>query len=153
MNGRVHQVAVSDGGVPKLAVAGGYVGPTGLLGDRHNEPSHGGPNKALCLFALEVIEAVAAEGHSLFPGAVGENVTLAGVDWSLVKPGSRWRIGDEVEIEITSYTIPCKTNARWFLGGDFSRINQQLHPSSSRVYARIVTEGVIRPGDQFLPAI
>ena len=86
------------------------------------------------------------------PGAAGENVTVTGVDWNAVVPGTRWLIGDEVEIEITHFTAPCKKNSRWFADGDFSRMNQQLHPGRSRVYARVLTEGVIQPNDQFAPA-
>ena len=60
---------------------GGYVGPSGLLDDRHTESFHGGPDQALCLYSLEVIEGLAAEGHSIVPGSAGENVTVRGLDW------------------------------------------------------------------------
>jgi MOSC domain-containing protein YiiM len=152
VSGVVHQVSVSAGGVPKSSIESGYVGPLGLLDDGHNDSFHGGPDKALCLYSLEVIEAIASEGHSLVPGAAGENVTVRGIDWSQVSPGTRWSIGDEVEIEVTHFTTPCSKNSRWFADGDFSRMNQQIHPGNSRVYARVLTEGVIRPGDQFAPA-
>lgn len=151
VTGVVHQVSVSAGGVPKHSISSGYVGSLGLLEDSHNDSFHGGPDKALCLFSLEVIEAIAREGHSLAPGAAGENVTIRGIDWSLVTPGTRWSIGDEVEIEVTQFTTPCNKNSRWFADGDISRMNQQIHPGKSRVYARVLTEGVIRPGDQFAP--
>ena len=152
MTGAVHQVSVSNGGVPKLGIESGYVGRLGLLDDKHTDPFHGGPDKALCLYSLEVITGLAHEGHSIAPGAAGENVTVSGVDWAKVNPGTRWLIGDEVEIEITDYTTPCKKNSRWFTDGDFSRMGQQLHPGQSRVYARVLSEGVIKRGDQFAPA-
>lgn len=66
-------------------------------------------------------------------------------------PGTTWSIGDEVEIEVTHFTTPCNKNSRWFADGDISRMNQQIHPGKSRVYARVLTEGAIRPGDQFAP--
>jgi MOSC domain-containing protein YiiM len=152
VSGIVHQVSVSAGGVPKLAISSGYVASLGLLDDGHTESFHGGADKALCLFSLEVIEELGREGHSLAPGAAGENVTVSGVDWAEVAPGTKWLIGDEVEIEVTHFTAPCSKNSRWFADGDFSRINQQLNPGRSRVYARILTEGVIRPGDHFTSA-
>ena len=49
----------------------------------------GGPLAALCLYSLEVIQALQAEGHSIFPGSVGENITLSHLDWSRVTPGVR----------------------------------------------------------------
>ena len=149
MSASIVQVNVSRGGVPKLPIAAGDVGPLGIAGDGHNEPPHihGGPERALCLFAMERIEALAAEGHPIFAGAVGENVTTRGLDWDAVVPGSRFRLGDEVTIEITRYTTPCRTNARWFSGGDFNRMHQNLYPGWSRVYARVLTPGRIRAGD------
>jgi MOSC domain-containing protein YiiM len=151
VSGAVHQISVSRGGVPKVAIATGFVDRSGLIDDGHIEAFHGGPDKALCLYSLEVIEGLAAEGHSIAPGSAGENVTVRGVDWTGVVPGSRWLIGKEVEIEVTHFTAPCKKNSRWFSDGDFSRISQQLYPGRSRVYARILMEGVISRGDQFAP--
>ncbi len=101
----------------------------------------------MCLFSLEVIEALRAEGHTVAPGASGENLTLAGVDWSLLGPGVRVRVGDTVELEVTSYTTPCERNARWFRDGRYDRISQDQFPGSSRVYARVLREGIVRSGD------
>jgi MOSC domain-containing protein YiiM len=134
--------------VPKLPVPEARVTVDGIAGDRQrNREVHGGVNRAVCLFSLEVIEALQAEGHAIEPGSSGENLTIAGLDWAGLKPGDRLRIGDAVLLEIMSYTSPCKYNARWFAGGDFSRISQKIHPGWSRVYARVLGEGVVRPGD------
>ena len=144
----LHQISVSAGGVPKLPVPEGRIAIEGVAGDRQrNREAHGGVDRAVCLFSLEVIEALQAEGHSVQPGSSGENLTLAGLDWARLKPGDRLCIGDAVRLEIMNYTAPCKYNARWFTDGDFSRISQKLHPGWSRVYARVLAEGVVRPGD------
>ncbi|HWH08656.1 MAG TPA: MOSC domain-containing protein, partial [Candidatus Thermoplasmatota archaeon] len=79
---RIFQLNVSPGGVPKRAVPEAVLGPLGLEGDKVRHPRiHGGPERALCLYALERILALQAEGGTLFPGALGENVTLVGLDW------------------------------------------------------------------------
>jgi MOSC domain-containing protein YiiM len=144
----LHQISVSDGGVPKLAVPEGHVTVQGIVGDRQrNRDVHGGPDQAVCLFSLEVIEALQAEGHTIKPGASGENLTIAGLDWSQLKPGDRLSIGEHVRLEIKSYTSPCKYNAQWFVEGDFSRMSQKLHPGWSRLYGSVLTEGIVRPGD------
>ena len=147
--GTIVQVNISKGGVPKLPVMEAEVGENGILGDGHNQSLaiHGGPERALCLYSLERIEALAEEGHPIFAGATGENVTLRGLDWDAVVPGVQLRLGPHVLLEVTRYTTPCLTNARWFVEGNFKRMHQSLHPGWSRVYARVVTGGLIRPGD------
>lgn len=147
--GTIVQVNISKGGVPKLPVTEAEVGENGILGDGHNQSLaiHGGPERALCLYSLERIEALAEEGHPIFAGATGENVTLRGLDWDAVVPGARLRLGPHVLLEVTRYTTPCRTNARWFVEGNFKRMHQSLHPGWSRVYTRVVTGGLIRPGD------
>lgn len=64
-----------------------------------------------------------------------------------MEPGTRWLIGDEVEVEVTHYTPPCNNQANWFINRDFSRINQAQHPGWSRVYTRVLNGGRIRTGD------
>lgn len=121
----------------------------GLVGDAQNDTKHhGGPDRALCLYSLEVIERLRSEGHPIEPGYAGENVTISGLDWAEVQPGARLRIGHDVEIEVTSYTAPCSNNARWFIDGDFTRMLQSRHPGESRVYARVLQEGEVRAGDK-----
>jgi len=145
----VHQISMSDGGVPKRPVFEAHVTARGVAGDRQrNLKVHGGPDRAVCLYSLDVIERLQDEGHSIEPGFSGENLTLAGLDWELVQPGVRLTVGPEVELEVTSYTVPCSHNARWFHDGDYQRISQKTHPGWSRVYAKVLKEGVVRPGDQ-----
>ncbi len=147
---RVHQISISPGGVPKLAVGEAVVTTNGVVGDDHTDKKHhGGPDRAVCLYSLEVIEKMRAEGHDMAPGHAGDNITIAGVDWATVVPGKRYLVGNEVEIEITSYTAPCATNAGWFVGGAFTRMLESRYPGESRVYARVVREGTVRTGDAF----
>jgi len=145
---RVHQISVSDGGVPKSPVPEARITVNGVSGDRQrNLEAHGGVDRAVCLFSLDVIEALQAEGHSIKPGASGENLTIAGLEWAELKPGDQLRIGDAVRLEIVKYTEPCRFNAQWFRDGNFNRINQKKHPGWSRLYARVLAEGIVKPGD------
>jgi MOSC domain-containing protein YiiM len=146
--GRIVQLSVSPGGVPKLPVPEARVTALGLEGDAHRDlEHHGGPERAVCLFSLERIQALRAEGHPIAPGAIGENVTVEGLDWSGVAPGSRLQLGAEVVIEVTRYTTPCMNIARAFKGGNFARVSEKRHPGDSRVYARVLQTGTIRAGD------
>jgi MOSC domain-containing protein YiiM len=145
--GRIVSLNVSRGGVPKRPIPQGFVTVDGLEGDRQrNRLFHGGPRRALSLYSAELIEALRREGHPIEPGFVGENVTVAGLDWSLMRPGARLRLG-EVEIEITSFVVPCKTIRHAFLDEAFSRIAEKTNPGWSRVYSRVTREGIVRVGD------
>jgi MOSC domain-containing protein YiiM/GNAT superfamily N-acetyltransferase len=146
--GRVLQVNISPGGVPKLPVDRAWVSTLGLEGDKHREFTvHGGPHQAVCLFGIEAIERIQSEGHPIEPGSAGENLTTTGVEWSLVPIGSRVRIGADLEMEISSPTNPCSTQRRNFSDGRFSRISIDHHPSDSRMYARVLRDGAVKPGD------
>jgi MOSC domain-containing protein YiiM len=147
--GRIVQVSVSSGGVPKTAVPNARVTVFGVEGDAHRDREHhGGPDRAVCLFSREQIAALRAEGHAVTAGALGENVTVEGVDWRAVVPGVAVRLGRDVLLEITKYTSPCVNIRTSFQHGDFSRVSEKRHPGWSRVYARVIQEGVIRPGDE-----
>jgi MOSC domain-containing protein YiiM len=144
----IHQISISDGGVPKLPVDSAAVTAMGLEGDRHNDTEiHGGPTRALCLYALERITALQDEGHPISPGSTGENLTLVGLDWAQVIPGTRLLLGDRVVIEITKYTTPCHKIADSFAGGQYSRMSQDLHPTWARVYAKVLVPGSVRTSD------
>ena len=146
--GRIVQISVSPGGVPKLPVPSAQVTELGLEGDLHRDMEHhGGPERALCIFAIEQIRVLQAEGHDVSPGAIGENLTVEGLDWERVTPGSRLELGAGVLIEVTRYTSPCFKIKKSFADGDISRVSQKSHPGGSRVYARVLTTGEIRRGD------
>lgn len=148
MRGSIFQINVSNGGVPKSPIDEAVVNQLGITRDRQGDlRHHGSPEQALCLFAVERLAALAAEGHDVAPGFTGENITLIDIDWDLIVPGRQLLLGDEVLIEVTDYASPCAKNARWFKKGDFSRIDQGLHPGFSRVYARVLHGGQIRTGD------
>lgn len=149
MTGRVLQVNVSPGGVPKLPVAGPvHVGTFGLEGDGHRDDTvHGGPHRAVCLFAIEAIRRVAAEGHPIAAGSCGENVTTEGIELATLPIGTRLAIGEHLVVELASPDGPCSTIEDSFRGRRFSRIDIRLHPTDSRMYARVLIEGPVQAGD------
>ncbi len=149
-DGRILQVSVSPGGVPKLPVERAWVGPWGLDGDAHHDDTdHGGPHRAVALFAIEAIGRVAAEGHPIFPGSAGENLTTEGIEWAELPIGTRAAIGDGgLLLEISKPDNPCETIQGSFSDERFARISILTHPTDSRMYARVLVEGEVRPGDE-----
>jgi MOSC domain-containing protein YiiM len=146
--GVVVQLSVSPGGLPKRAVSEAFVSRLGLAGDAHRDHAHhGGPDRAVCLFPLEAIAGLVAEGHAVVPGALGENVTTGGLDWSLVVPGAHLLLGERVLLQVSKYTSPCFNIAPLFQARDFGRVSQKRHPGWSRVYARVLAEGRVCAGE------
>ncbi|MEP7081382.1 MAG: GNAT family N-acetyltransferase [Chloroflexota bacterium] len=146
--GRLLHVNVSRGGVPKRQVDVARITATGVEGDRQSAITvHGGPHRAVSILGIEAIERVAAEGHPIAPGTTGENLTTQGFDVSTLPAGTRLAIGSEVELELAAAAGPCETIRESFRDGRFARLNAGKHPTDSRMYARVITEGEVRPGD------
>ncbi|MEO6578387.1 MAG: GNAT family N-acetyltransferase [Candidatus Limnocylindria bacterium] len=145
---RILQVNVSDGGVPKLPVPAAHVALGGVEGDRQTgETVHGGPHRAVSILGIEVIDRLRAEGHPIAPGTAGENLTTAGFDVSTLDVGTRLVIGDDLVLEISKPTSPCRTIRRSFVDGRFGRLSIKVNPADSRMYARVIREGQVRAGD------
>ena len=145
--GRVESINTSRGGVPKTAVLEAHVTSQGIAGDVQRDLRyHGGPERAVSLYSAELIADLRREGHSIAPGTAGENLTIAGIDWSLVIPGRDLQVG-EVRLAVTRYASPCEKIRHNFKDEDFTRISQKVHPGWSRLYTRVIIPGTIRPGD------
>jgi MOSC domain-containing protein YiiM len=134
---------------PVLVTAPGPkgTGAVGLAGDRvYDVKNHGGDDQAVYAYAREVLDDWQAQlGVPLGNGAFGENLTTecVAVDDALV--GERWRIGDEVLLEVCCPRIPCGTFQGW-LGrtGWIRRFTEAARPGA---YLRVITPGRIQTGD------
>jgi MOSC domain-containing protein YiiM len=146
--GRLESIQVSNGGVPKRGAPGPVeITRAGLAGDRQRDLRfHGGPDRAVCLLAREIIDDLRGEGHPIAPGSTGENLTVSGLDWSLLATGVRLTVG-AVVLEITKPANPCRNIAGSFQDGDFSRLSAKLHPGRGRMYARVLVPGTVEAGD------
>lgn len=56
----------------------------------------------------ELFDDLRADGFSLQPGVIGENVTTRGVDLLALPRGTRLRLGGEAVIEVTGLRNPCR---------------------------------------------
>jgi MOSC domain-containing protein YiiM len=134
---------------PVLVTAPGPkgTGAVGLAGDRvYDVKNHGGDDQAVYAYAREVLDDwQALLGVPLHNGVFGENLTTecVAVDDALV--GERWRIGDEVLLEVCCPRIPCGTFQGW-LGrtGWIRRFTEAARPGA---YLRVITPGRIQTGD------
>ncbi|MCA1563394.1 MAG: MOSC domain-containing protein [Acidobacteria bacterium] len=140
-------INVSDGGVPKHPRQECVLRVNGIEGDRQAHPQiHGGPQRAVCLYSLELIESLRSEGHPVTVGSLGENLTLAGIPWHQMVPGTCVDVG-AASLELTGYADPCRTIVGSFHDRRSARIFERVHPGWSRLYARVMKEGSLRIGD------
>jgi MOSC domain-containing protein YiiM len=65
VDARIVRISISPGGVPKRAIPSAWVTTEGLVGDAHRHRHHGGQERAVCLYSIEVIEWLRIEGHSI----------------------------------------------------------------------------------------
>ena len=108
--GRVLAVCVGAGGLPNHEVEWALASEHGVEGDRQRMRFHGGPDRAVCIFAAEDARALEALGvEPLAPGAVGENLRTEGLDYTRLSPGDRLAVGDDVLLEIFDVREPCAT--------------------------------------------
>ncbi len=148
MEGQVESINVSRGGVPKTGVFETLITFDGLDGDDQRDTRfHGGPERAVVLYSVEVIQALRLEGHPITAGSTGENLTISGLPWPLIVPGLELAVGG-ARVLVTKYASPCETIRRSFLDHDFSRVSQQRCPGWSRVCSRVLAEGIVRVGDR-----
>lgn len=150
---RVHQLLDDPGSVgvtaiDKRPVAGPVrVHRLGLRGDvQASRVDHGGEDQALYAYSQDDADYWAAElGRELPPGIFGENLRIAGISATDAIIGERWKIGLDVEVEVTSPRTPCATFQRrmgephWVKRfGDAGRVG---------TYLRVVRVGSIQAGD------
>ena len=109
MTGVLAQINRSNGGLPKLPIPTPVMLHTdGVEGDRHrNLQLHGGPNKAVLMIAAEFVDSLITLGFPVFYGALGENLTVSGLDPGLWRAGQRYRLGADAVIELTTLRTPC----------------------------------------------
>ena len=155
MNGTIIQVNTSPGGLPKRAIASGFVSTLGIEGDVHAHPNiHGGPEKAILIIASEVVDQLIARGYPLFYGALGENLTTRGLAIRDLRIGDRLRAGGAM-LEITKPRGPClqlDVYGPSIQQEIYDKKVKALDPTSPRwgmsgFYARVIAPGPIGPGD------
>lgn len=101
------------------------------------------------LIQRELFRELAVEGHEVEPGELGENVTTDGIDLLALPQGTRIRLGDAAEIELTGLRTPCVQIER-FQPGLMKRLIRRDAAGTHRragVMAVVVAGGTVRAGD------
>lgn len=109
----------------------------GIEGDRKG----GHPKRQLNILSFETVQALAAAGYDVTPGALGEQIVVRGLDVDALAAGTRFLLGETALVEVVEAREPCRRFAR-----------AQGRPSADAdgrlgVIARVVQGGDIRIGD------
>jgi MOSC domain-containing protein YiiM len=123
------------------------VRPLGLFGDVQAERQHhGGVDQAVYAYAEEDAEQFAAVlEREVTPGLFGENLRTRGIDVTGAVVGERWRVGEQVLLEVTFPRTPCGTfERRMRLPGWQDVFRDAGAPGA---YLRVLRTGSIRAGD------
>jgi MOSC domain-containing protein YiiM len=112
----------------------------GIAGDAHA----GGGHRQVSLLAEESIEKMRVLGLNVTAGDFAENITTRGIALVSLPVGSRIRVGESL-LEVTQIGKECHTRcAIFYQAGDC------VMPKEG-IFARVITGGTIRPGDEVLP--
>lgn len=111
----------------------------GIVGDAHSGDWH----RQVSLLAKESIDKMRAMGLDVYNGAFAENLTTEGIDLPKLPIGAKLQIGETL-LEITQIGKECHTRcAIYHQAGDC------VMPKEG-VFARVLSPGWLRPGDQFI---
>jgi MOSC domain-containing protein YiiM len=114
-----------------------------FIGDRHH---HGGDYQAVYAFAREELDFWEGQlGRELPNGMFGENLTTVGVEVDRALVGERWRVGDEVVLEVCGPRIPCATFAARM--GERAWVRRFTEVGNTGAYLAVLEPGTVRPGD------
>lgn len=98
----------------------------------------------------ELFAELAAQGFTINPGDMGENITTRGVDLLSLPTGARLRLGDAAVVEITGLRNPCVQMDRFQDGLMQATLAKDPDGNLIRkagVMAVVIAGGDVRPGD------
>lgn len=102
------------------------------------------------LLPSELFEDLLDDGHVVPPGALGENVTTAGVDLLTLPAGTVLRLGAAAEVVLTGLRNPCR-QIEDFQPGLLQRVLERDAAGSVQRRAGVMSvvrrTGEVRPGD------
>ncbi len=140
LSGRISAISVSrKKGIPKMNIPKALlIENYGIEGDIHAGDWH----RQVSLLSVESINKMKTAGlPKLRPGIFAENITTEQINLSLLAVGSRIRIGNNAELEITQIGKECHTKcAIYYKAGDC------IMPREG-IFAKVIRPGTIEVGD------
>ncbi|MEK6775404.1 MAG: MOSC domain-containing protein [bacterium] len=114
----------------------------GIESDAHAGKWH----RQVSLLAIESIRKMQALGISVGPGDFAENLTTEGIDLVSLPVGTRLRIGEQVETEVTQIGKECHDRCEIY-----RQAGDCVMPREG-IFVRVLSGGEVKPGDPILVA-
>ncbi len=139
IEGRIKAISVSKEkgtrkiNVPKAELKAGF----GVVGDAHAGNWH----RQVSLLAVESIDKMVANGAEVSPGDFAENITTEGIELLELYVGSKLKLGENVELEITQFGKKCHSRCEIF-----EQVGDCIMPREG-IFAKVITPGQINVGD------
>ena len=110
----------------------------GIVGDAHGGKWH----RQVSLLGFEKIEDFKAKGAEIDFGAFGENLVVEGFDLAGLPVGSRFKIGEEVLLELTQIGKECHSHCEIY-----KKMGDCIMPREG-VFTEVLHGGHIKKGDK-----
>lgn len=139
MRGKVLAVCTSaeKGEVKRDVGEAVFVVNHGIEGDAHAGPWH----RQVSLLSISSIEKMRAKGADVGYGDFAENLTIEGIEVYQLPVGTRLRVGDEVELEVTQIGKKCHSGC-----AIMQQVGDCVMPREG-IFARVVRGGKVKRGD------
>lgn len=136
--GIVRAVCISERrGIEKTSIPEGhFITDFGIQEDAHGGKWH----RQVSLLSYDKVKAFNERGANVTDGAFGENLVVEGLDFRAMPVGTRLYAGT-VELEMTQIGKECHSHC-----AIYHRMGECIMPREG-VFAKVLKEGVIRPGD------
>jgi MOSC domain-containing protein YiiM len=119
--------------VPKAELQADF----GIVGDAHAGNWH----RQISLLAVESIDKMVAKGAKVAPGNFAENITTEGINLFELSIGSKLKLGESVELEVTQFRKKCHSKCEIF-----EQVGDCIMPREG-VFAKVNKAGWIKVGD------
>jgi len=137
--GRIKAISVSEQkGTRKVNVPEAQLrADFGIVGDAHAGKWH----RQVSLLGVESIDKMVARGARVSPGDFAENITTEGIDLLDLSVGSKLKLGESAELEITQFGKECHDKCEIF-----EQVGDCIMPREG-IFAKVTKAGQISAGD------
>ena len=109
----------------------------GIVGDAHA----GNWERQVSLLARESIDQMLAKGAKVSPGDFAENITTEGIDLLKLSIGSKLKLGESAELQISQFGKECHSRCEIF-----EQVGDCIMPREG-VFAKVTRAGSVKVGD------